>query len=114
MLNEKEKSELKKKNLELINEWVKEYCEDDFRCMVEHAFRYNGKDYRISASKKGIGVVSYGKYAQWCHVGSMDNNLETMLFATELILHWKEIKSRIIAKREESLLTEEQLKNFTV
>lgn len=43
MLNEKEKSELKKKNLELINEWVKEYCEDDFRCMVEHAFRYNGK-----------------------------------------------------------------------
>ena len=52
MLNEKEKSELKKKNLELINEWVKEYCEDDFRCMVEHAFRYNGKDYRISASKK--------------------------------------------------------------
>ena len=47
MLNEKEKSELKKKNLELINEWVKEYCEDDFRCMVEHAFRYNGKDYRI-------------------------------------------------------------------
>lgn len=33
MLNEKEKSELKKKNLELINEWVKEYCEDDFRCM---------------------------------------------------------------------------------
>lgn len=98
MLNEKEKSELKKKNLELINEWVKEYCEDDFRCMVEHAFRYNGKDYRISASKKGIGVASYGKYAKWCHVGSTDNNLETMLFATELILHWKEIKSRIIAK----------------
>ena len=64
--------------------------------------------------KKGIGVASYGKYAQWCHVGSTDNNLETMLFATELILHWKEIKSRIIAKREESLLTEEYLKNFTV
>ena len=114
MLNEEEKFELKKKNLELINEWVKEDCEDGFRCMVEHAFRYNGKDYRISASKNGIGVASYGKYAQWSHIGAADDNLEKMIFGTELILHWQEIKSRIIAKREESLLIEEQLKNFTV
>lgn len=64
MLNEKEKSELKKKNLELINEWVKKYCEDDFRCMVEHAFRYNGKDYRISASKKGIGYQDLRRWQQ--------------------------------------------------
>ena len=80
MLNEEEKFELKKKNLELINEWVKEYCEDGFRCMVEHAFRYNGKDYRISASKNGIGVASYGKYAQWSHIGAADDNLEKMIF----------------------------------
>ena len=57
MLNEKEKSELKKKNLELINEWVKEYCEDRrmrkpfIQCEFIHAMG-NGK-YTLKAVRRG-------------------------------------------------------------
>ena len=114
MLNENERQELKEKNLNLIDNWVKEFCSDGGYYKVEHAFRSNGKDFRISASKEGIGAASYGKYAQWCHVGGLHNNLETMIAGTEIILHWKEIKSRIIAKREESEQTEELMRKFTV
>ena len=95
MLNENERQELKEKNLNLIDNWVKEFCSDGGYYKIEHAFRSNGKDFRISASKEGI-------------------NLETMIAGTEIILHWKEIKSRIIAKREESEQTEELMRNFTV
>ena len=114
MLSENEKQELKKKNLGLISDWVKEYCADGSNYIIEHAFRSNGKDYRISVSRNGISVAPYGKYAQWCHIGSTHNNLETTNAGTELILHWQEIKSRIIAKREESEREDDLMKNFTV
>ena len=52
MLNENERQELKEKNLNLIDNWVKEFCSDGGYYKIEHAFRSNGKDFRISASKK--------------------------------------------------------------
>lgn len=114
MLSEKERQELKKKNLGLINDWVKDFCSDGSYYQIEHAFRSNGRDFRVSVSKEGIGAASYGKYAQWCHVGQPDNNLETMIAGTELILRWQEIKARIITRREESVQTDEYMQNFRV
>lgn len=37
MLNENEKQELKEKNLDLIDNWVKEFCSDGSYYKIEHA-----------------------------------------------------------------------------
>ena len=114
ILSDKEEAELKKKNLLMIDEWVKEFCKDGFNCTIDHVFRENGRDYKLSVSKNGIGVTTYGKYATWKHVDESNSSLFHQISGTNLIYHWQEVKARIIAKREEKSRNDELMMNFTV
>ena len=114
MLQEKERQELKVRNLNLINDWVKEFCSDGSIYTVEHVFQRNGRDHRISASKHGIGVCSYGKFSHWCHVNDKENPLEDMASGTELICHWQEVKAQLIAAKEQRIERDKLFKDFTV
>ena len=114
ILSDKEEQELKKKNLIMIDEWVKNFCKDGFYCTIDHVFRKNDRDYKVSISKNGIGVSTYGKYASWDHADDSNSSLFYQISGTELVYHWQDIKARILAKREEKSKHDELMKNFAV
>ena len=67
MLNENERQELKEKNLNLIDSWVKEFCSDGGYYKIEHAFRSNGKKVSVQrpTGNTPSGAMSVGCITIW-------------------------------------------------
>ena len=116
LLNDDERWELKEKNLNMINEWVKDFCKDGFTCVIEHAFQGKDREWRVFASKSGISLNFYsGKYTDWhgLHDSSCDS-IEKEEDSYYLIYRWHEIKAQIIDARKLRVEQDTILRNFII
>ena len=111
-------TEKKIENLKAINNWCKDLMSGSDKVLyVDNAYKYNGRAFRISVSKNGIGAKTYGKFSYWSHVNedvSAKDNLLTESDSSEIVYNWKEIKQRILRAKTESDRRHDAMMNFTV
>lgn len=102
-----------KENLIAINEWCKSISLDDI-VYVDNALFCNGKYYRISISKMGIGTYAGGKFSRWLHVVDGSDSLFGQKIGSELIYNWPDVKQKILNAIEDKKRKQYIMENFTV
>lgn len=103
----------KRENLLEINEWCKSVSVDEI-VYVRNALYHNGRVYRLSISKNGIGVRADGRFSSWLHTTDGSNSLFDLTVGSELIYKWESVKERILNALEEHQKRKDIMENFTV
>ena len=113
--------EAKIKNLNAINDYVKQQMEEagfDRPITVYDAFSTKYGTCHISLSRElGIGVKRNGTYSTWCYVRQdrTDDNLINQVIGNDLIYQWKtHVKDKINGTISEEKANRKIMMNFEV